>query len=358
MHALDALGWTSFFAQQMTDGERAAWTPARVVWEGRGQYRISGGDGDWPGSLAGRLRHAAGSRADLPAVGDWVLAAVRPAERAATIHRVLARQSCFTRAAAGRSTEVQIVAANIDTVLIVTSCNRDCNLRRIERYLALAWESGAKPIVVLNKADLYEADPDRCYADIAAIVQGVPVAITSAVRGDGLADLREVVRSSGTTALLGSSGVGKSTLVNALTGDSRQEVLPVRDSDDRGRHSTTARQLFCLPGGGVLIDTPGMRELQLWDAEAGLEQAFADVQSLAAACRFRDCSHGTEPGCAVVAAVERGELEAGRLDSYHRLRREDAFLQSRHDERAQSERTRIARQGAKAAKLFYKLRRR
>jgi len=358
VQTLHALGWTSFFSQQVTDSERAAWTPARVIWEGREQYRISGGDEDWRASLAGRLRHTAASRTDLPAVGDWVLAAVRAAEGTATIHRVLTRQSCFSRAAAGRSTEVQIVAANIDTVLIVTSCNLDCNPRRIERYLALAWESGARPVVVLNKADLDEGDRDHYYADIAPVLQGVPVTLTSAVRGDGLAELRELVGASGTTALLGSSGVGKSTLVNALVGDSRQDVLPIRDSDDRGRHSTTARQLFCLPGGGVLIDTPGMRELQLWDAEGGLEQTFADVESLATACRFRNCSHGAEPGCAVVAAAERGELEAARLDSYLKLRREDAFLQSRHDERAQSERTRLARQGAKAARQFYKLRRR
>ena len=355
MHSLDVLGWTSFFDEQVTDTERADWSPARVVWEGRDRYRISGPDAEWHAGVAGRLRHTAGSRADLPAVGDWVLAAVRRAEGAATIHRVLARKSCFSRAAAGRSTEVQIVAANIDTVLIVTSCNRDFNPRRLERYLALAWESGATPVVVLNKADLYEGDVERWYTDV---MPGVPVAITSAVRGDGLAELREIVRSSGTTALLGSSGVGKSTLINALTGDSGQQVLPIRDSDDRGRHSTTARQLFCLRGGGILIDTPGMRELQLWDAEGGLDQTFADVESLATACRFRDCSHGSEPGCAVLAAVERGELEAGRLDSYHRLRREEAFLQSRHDERAHSERTRIAKQGSKAAKQFYKLRRR
>jgi ribosome biogenesis GTPase / thiamine phosphate phosphatase len=358
VHSLETLGWTSFFAQQVSDTERAAWSPARVVWEGRDRYRISGGDGDWHASLAGRLRHTAVSRADLPAVGDWVLAAVRRAEGTATIHRVLARQSCFSRAAAGRSTELQIVAANIDTVLIVTSWNRDFNLRRLERYLALTWESGATPLVVVNKADLDEGGVDRWQAELTSVVQGVPVTITSAVRGDGLAELAEIVRTGGTTAFLGSSGVGKSTLINALTGDSQQEVLPIGERDGRGRHSTTARQLFCLPRGGILIDTPGMRELQLWEAEGGLEQTFADVESLAASCRFRDCSHRAEPGCAVVAAVERGELQAGRLDSYHRLRREDAFLQSRHEERAQSERSRIAKQGSKAAKQFYKLRRR
>ena len=357
MQTLDALGWTSFFAQQVSETDRAALTPARVIWETRERYRISAGDGDWHAGLAGRLRHDAASRADLPAVGDWVLAAVRPGEGTATIHRVLARQSCFSRAAAGRSTAVQVVAANVDTVLIVTSCNRDLNPRRIERYLALAWESGARPVIVLNKADLDEADPARSQADVAAVAQGVPVTITSAVRGDGLGDLREIVRRGGTTALLGSSGVGKSTLVNALPG-SHQDVLPVRDSDDRGRHSTTARQLFCLAGGGVLIDTPGMRELQLWDAEQGLDRVFGDIESFALACRFRDCTHAAEPGCEVVAAVERGDLAAARLDSYHRLRREDAFLQSRHEDRAQSGRTRIAKQGSKAAKLFYKLHRR
>jgi ribosome biogenesis GTPase / thiamine phosphate phosphatase len=358
VHALDCLGWTSFFAQQLTEDERAAWAPGRVVWEGRGRYRISTGDADWHASLAGRIRHMAASRADLPVVGDWVLASLRPVERRATIHRVLARQSCFSRAAAGRSTEVQIVAANIDTVLLVTSCNRDFNPRRVERYLALTWESGANPVVVLNKADLCDGDRDSWCAELAPIVQAVPIVLTSALRGDGLADLREIVRSGGTTALLGSSGVGKSTLINALIGDSCQEVLPIRDSDDRGRHSTTARQLFCLPDGGILMDTPGMRELQLWDAEAGLEQAFADIQSLGSACRFRDCSHTGEPGCAVRAAVERGALDADRLDSYQRLQREDAFLRSRHDERARSQRTRIDRQGSRAARLLYKLRRR
>ena len=241
-----------------------------------------------------------------------MLAAVRPEEASATVHRVLARRSRFSRATAGRSTEQQIVAANVDTVLLVTSLNHDFNLRRIERYLALTWESGATPIVVLNKADLC-ADPESWRDEMASASQNVPVIVTSALRGDGIAALVEVIRKGGTTALLGSSGVGKSTLINALFGDHLQSVRPIRTRDDRGRHSTTTRQLFCLPAGGVLIDTPGMRELQLWDAEDGLEHAFGDVQQLAERCRFRDCSHGVEPGCAVIAAVQGGALDAERL---------------------------------------------
>jgi ribosome biogenesis GTPase len=351
------LGWNSFFDQQVTDDERARWKPARVVWEGRQRYRVSTGDAEWRADLAGRIRHRATSRADLPAVGDWVLAALRPEEGTATIHRVLGRQSCFSRTAAGRSTEEQIIAANVDTVLLVTSLNRDFKLRRIERYLALTWESGARPVVVLNKADLC-ADPETWRDEMASASHGVPVRITSALRGDGMPALKEVIHAAGTTALLGSSGVGKSTLLNALIGDNRQAVRPIRDRDERGRHSTTSRQLVCLQDGGILIDTPGMRELQLWDAEDGLEHAFGDVTALADDCRFRDCAHVAEPGCAVTAAVERGDLAAERLASYQRLQREDNFLRSRHDDGERSERSRKAKQIAKAVRLQYKLRRR
>jgi ribosome biogenesis GTPase / thiamine phosphate phosphatase len=357
VHSLDGLGWDPFFDQQVTDEERPRWTPARVVWEGRERYWLSTGEAEWRADLAGRIRHLAASRGDLPAIGDWVLAAIRSAEGSATIHRVLARRSRFSRAAAGRSTHEQIVVANVDTVLLVTSVNRDFNLRRIERYLALTWESGAKPIIVLNKADLSD-EPEAWQSQMTAASQGVPVLVTSALRGDGMPALVDAIRVGGTTALLGSSGVGKSTLINALSCDSQQVVRQVRDGDERGRHSTTSRQLFCLPAGGILIDTPGMRELQLWDAEEGIGHAFRDVELLADSCRFRDCSHAGEPGCAVTAAVERGELTAERLGSYRRLQREDDFLRARHDESARSERTRKAKQTARTVRLQGKLRRR
>jgi ribosome biogenesis GTPase len=356
VYGLDALGWTSFFDEQITTDERARLASARVIWEGRERYRLSTGDAEWQGELAGRVRHRAGSRADLPVVGDWVLADLRAREGRATIHRILERRTRFSRGAAGRPTEEQIVAANVDTVLLVTSFNRDFNVRRIERYLALTWESGAAPVIVVNKADLCD-DPDRWTNELAAVAQGVPILSTSALRGDGLAELRDTLRAGGTTALLGSSGVGKSTLVNALAAGGVQETLPIR-SDDRGRHSTTARQLFVLPSGGVLIDTPGMRELQLWNADEGLDHAFSDIERWARDCRFRDCSHAGEPGCEVTAAVDRGDLPADRLESYRRLQRENEFVRSREDESVRAERNRKMKQLTKAARLHYKLRNR
>jgi ribosome biogenesis GTPase / thiamine phosphate phosphatase len=355
--SLHDLGWDPFFEGQVTEAGRRQWAPARVVWQGRERYRLSTGSAEWLGTLAGRLRHQTVSQADLPAVGDWVLAQMQPAEQNAIIHRRLARRSQFSRGAAGPSTEEQVVAANIDTVLLVTSFNRDFNVRRIERYLTLTWESGATPIVVLNKADLC-TDHETWQEEMAPVCQGVPVLVTSALSGEGIADLNRRIQVSGTTALLGSSGVGKSTIVNTLIGASSQGVLPTRHRDDRGRHSTSARQLFCLPQGGVLIDTPGLRELELWTGETGLEHAFEDIQALAIHCRFRDCSHEREPGCAVVMAIERGEFAPDRLDSYRHLQREHAYVRSRHDEGARADRTRKARQVAKAIKLQHRLRRR
>ena len=356
MYSLTDLGWNSFFEQQLTDDERTHAVAARVVWEGRGMYRLSTGNADWLAQLAGRLRHAAGSRAELPSVGDWVVTAPGTDGRA-TIARLLARRTRFSRAAAGRSTEEQVAAANIDTVLLVSSLNREFNLRRIERYLSLSWESGARPIIVLNKADLC-SEVETCRQSAVSAGQGIPVLVTSAVRGDGIPSVREAVSQGGTTALLGSSGVGKSTLLNALVGEALQPVTAIRESDDRGRHHTTSRQLFVVPTGGVLIDTPGMRELQLWDAAEGLDHAFADVVELADDCRFRDCAHQSEPGCAVTNAVATGSLDAGRLEHYRRLQREERFVESRQDERLRLERAKQIKRLSKAAREVYRLKKR
>ncbi len=355
MYSLDDLGWAPFFAEQLTEDELAAWTPARVTSATREHYQLTSGLHSWRTRLPGRIRHAAQSAADLPVVGDWVLAS--PSDEAATIHRVLDRRSWISRGSAGRAAKAQMIAANVDTALVMTSCNRDLNPRRIERYLALVWEGGATPIVVLTKSDLC-ADADAWRAQLASTAPGVPVFVVSARRGDGLEAIDNLIRSSGTTVLLGSSGVGKSTLLNALIGENRQKVLPIRETDSRGRHATTSRELCCLRGGGILIDTPGMRELQLWDAAEGLEQTFADVEWLASTCRFRDCSHLSEPGCAVLASVEDGSLSSARLESYHRLRREDEFIRARDDEQARQTRTRHAKKISKALRLQEKLRRR
>jgi ribosome biogenesis GTPase len=333
-----------------------------VAEESRSLYRLLSGDAEGWAEVSGALRHHSQGRSDLPAVGDWVLSTpLADTGQRAAIRRVLTRRTKFSRLQAPRdrphslAAVEQVVAANIDVVLLVTSLNQDFSLRRLERYLVLAWESGARPVVVLNKADLCDdPTPWRRNAESAAL--GVPVLVTSAVRGDGLEELRNLVRTSGTSALLGSSGVGKSTLINTLLREERLAAAPVREGDDRGRHTTTARQLLLVPGGGVVIDTPGMRELQLWDSGDGLEHAFADVEALAAGCRFADCRHEAEPGCAVRSAVAGGILGQDRLDSYFKLKREERFLETKTDLAARSERDRFWKQVARAQRQAYRQR--
>jgi ribosome biogenesis GTPase len=357
MFRLQDLGWNHVFATQVLEHEKDIYIPARVAEESRGLYRLYSELGESWGELSGKLRHAAAERADLPAVGDWLLAQVRQGENRATIHRVLARRTKFSRKTAGKKTEEQIVAANIDTLLLVSSLNREFNPRRLERYLSLAWESGARPILILNKSDALE-DAASLLADAESASPGVPVLLTSALRGDGLDKLQQIVREGGTTALLGSSGVGKSTLINAVLGEDRQFTRPVRETDDRGRHSTTSRQLIPVPGGGVLIDTPGMRELQLWESSEGLERTFAEVQDLAPQCKFRDCRHQSEPGCAVRAAAEMGDLDSERLANYHKLEREEQFLAAKQDAALRADRTKAVRRLMKGVNRMYRERER
>jgi ribosome biogenesis GTPase len=345
LHSLFDLGWSDFFEQQYRNIAEPGLEPARIAEENRGLYRVFFSGGDSWATLRGAFRQSAASREALPAVGDWVL--VRPDHPRATIHALFQRRTKFARKAAGARTEQQIVAANIDTLFLVSSLNLDFNPRRLERYLALAWESGAQPIIVLNKADLC-SDPAPYLEQAHSIAVNAPIIPCSAHTGAGLDQLREIVRAGGTAALLGSSGVGKSSLINAILDADLQSTAAVRAADDRGRHTTTSRQLLVVPSGGILIDTPGMRELQLWDAAVGLETAFADIESLACSCKFRDCRHQSEPGCAVREAVASHQLEEHRLENFHKLGREQLFLESKQDAAVRSAQNRAFRKIAKA----------
>jgi ribosome biogenesis GTPase len=315
------LGWTEALACHFEPFAREGLIAARVAVEHRTKYGLYTERGEAEAALTGKTRHEAAARSDRPAVGDWVAVAVPPGGGAGAIHAVLPRASAFTRKVAGHQHEEQVVAANIDVAFLVTSLNAELSPRRLERYLTLAWKSGARPVVVLTKADLV-AGPTALVREVEAVAVGVAVLLTSAKTGLGIEELRGFLADHKTGTVLGSSGVGKSTLMNALIGWERQDTGKIREADDRGRHTTTRRELVRMPGGGLLIDTPGMRELQLSEAGDGLLAAFDDIAELAKGCAFRDCSHGPEPDCVVRDAVVAGTLSAERLESFHKLLKE------------------------------------
>jgi ribosome biogenesis GTPase len=344
---LAALGWTPARAEAFSPYASDGLLAARVSHEHTHIYRVLTAEGELLARVAGRLRHRAAARTDFPGVGDWVAIAPDTHGGDARIRAVLPRTSRFSRRAAGDATEEQIVAANIDTVFLVAGLDGDFNLRRLERYLVVASESGATPVVVLNKADLAD-DPDARVAEVRGLAPDVPVHAVSCEAPDSLKPLRQYLGPGQTAALLGSSGVGKSTIVNRLIGHDLLRTRSVRESDSRGRHASTSRQLVVLPGHGVVIDTPGMRELQLWETGEALAGTFADIEALAAGCRFRDCRHRSEPGCAVLAAQASGTLAPGRLASFHKLADEQDYQASQQDERAQLDEKRRGRIGAKA----------
>lgn len=307
-------------------------TIGRVALEHTHMYRVYTEEGEWLAEVSGKLRHQAVGRESYPAVGDWVAMTQLPGEERGLIHAVLPRKSKFSRKMAGLQTDEQIIAANIDVVFLVNALNHDFNVRRIERYLILAWECGAKPVIVLSKSDLCDDIAGRV-AETEAVAFGVPVHCISSVQGEGLDQLLPYLHEGSTTALLGSSGSGKSTMVNWIMGQEVQRTQGVREGDDRGRHTTTHRELFTTSFGGVLIDTPGMRELQLWHGDDGLSEAFGDVDALAEQCFYKDCQHKKEPGCAVRKALAKGTLDASRYENYRKLQRELAHLAVKEQKR-------------------------
>ena len=294
----------------------------RITLQEKGMYRIFTSTGEQNALVSGKFQFDAQSVSDYPAVGDYVLVS-RADPDTAIIHHVLPRKSLFLRKAAGTSQTEQVVAANIDTVFLCMSLNNDFNLRRLERYLAAAWESKADPVVLLTKADLCE-DVVRKQAEAESTAMGVTVLTASAADADGYQQLMPYITVGKTVAFVGSSGVGKSTLINRLLGEDRLATDGLRNND-KGRHTTTHRELLVLPNGAMVIDTPGMRELGMWDAASGVEQTFADMEALAARCRFRNCSHTSEPGCAIRDALQRGELDSRRWQSYQKLKSETSY---------------------------------
>ncbi|NGP45172.1 ribosome small subunit-dependent GTPase A [Bacillaceae bacterium SIJ1] len=328
---------------------------ARVISVQRNHYRISDGECVYLAQVSGKFYHQIASSLDFPAVGDWVVADKRMDEQKAVIQEILPRKSQCMRQAPGEKTEAQLIAANVDTILIVSSLNADFNARRIERYMIFAYESGAVPVIVLTKKDeCGEATIASYIQQVEDVAFGVPIVTVSSVTGEGIPVLMTHLPPRNTATLLGSSGVGKSTLVNALLGEHVQQTKDIRADDHKGRHTTTHREMFQLPSGALLIDTPGMRELQLWDGEQAMDTAFNDVEQFTRECRFLDCQHDTEPDCRVKEALASGELTEERYESYLKLQREIAFEKRKQDQKAQIDEKQKWKQMSKNIKATYR----
>jgi len=340
--------WESLFRATASEGAR----PGRILSEHKGKYRLGSEKGEIWAEVAGKFYQSV-RRSDFPVTGDFVTARLPEGDGPAIIQAVLPRKTAFVRKAAGDKVEEQVVAANVDSVFLVSALDHDFNVRRLERYLTLAWESGSQPVIVLSKADLCDNVQARV-DEVNAIAAAVPVHPISTQTHRGLDALAPHLEKGHTVGVLGSSGVGKSTLLNHLLGREAQATHAVRSTDSRGRHTTTHRELFVLPSGALMLDTPGMRELQLWTVDQGLEATFRDIETLAAACRFRDCGHRAEHGCAVLAAVEQGELSEERLNSYRKLGRELLHIEAQTDGALAREQKRTFKILNKSMKQFKK----
>ncbi len=337
MENFKAVGWNSHFEKEFDDYAAKGFEAGRVIVENRNSYMLYTKHGEVSAEVSGRLLFTAESSSELPKVGDWVVITLFDTEEKAIIHNILKRKTKFSRNVAGKKTDEQIIATNIDVIFIVQGLDDNFNLKRLERTLVMVYESGAKPVVILNKADLCENLEDKI-REVETANADVAVMAMSAKTSFGIEALNKIIKTDLTFAFVGSSGVGKSTLINQIIGQEIQKTCEVRQNDSRGRHITSKRELFVLPQGGCLIDTPGMRELQLWNADEGLSEAFADIEGMAVKCHFSDCSHTQEIKCAVLEAVDNGTLTDARYQSYIKLQKELGFLEGKQNTNSYLER--------------------
>jgi ribosome biogenesis GTPase len=333
---LDTLGWNGFFEASFIPHRKLGLLPGRVSIQHKDRYVLFTEQGEVHAKVSGRFRFDVSKLQEFPAVGDWVAYEIDSIDQSAIIHHVLERRSKFSRKVAGERPDEQIIAANIDIVFLVMGLDGNYNMRRLERHLTVALESGALPVIILNKSDLC-THLEECTQEVLSIVHGVNVLVMSALRAEDVASIRSLLTPGITGVLLGSSGVGKSTITNQLLGREHSQVQSVRETDSHGRHTTPHREMLVLPNGGIIIDTPGLRELQLLSVEEGMQESFDDIEELGANCRFRNCKHDTEPNCAVKKALEEGTLDSGRYESFQKLQRESNFQATKYDKNLQQQ---------------------
>lgn len=348
---LSELGWDRHFEEQFEPFQQKDVISGRIAVQHKTNYVVFTANGEIRTTTAGKLRHKVVGRGELPVVGDWVVVRIQNQETLGAIVHVLPRKTKFSRKSAGIETEEQVLAANIDTAFWVSSLNKVLNPRRIERYLVTVWEGGAQPAIILNKADLCDNNEERA-EEVASIAPGVPIHILSAKERTGLDELEPYLDAGKTIVLIGPSGVGKSTIINKLAGRDVQRTGEIREEDDRGKHITAARNLIVLPRGGLIIDTPGIRELQLWDAFEEPALSFDDIEEYARRCRFSDCSHESEPDCAVIQAVQDGLIPEKRLENFLKMRREYEVISERKTQRGKLEEKRRAKILSKHIRRF------
>jgi ribosome biogenesis GTPase len=333
---LETLGWNNYFETRFTPYSGKGLLPGRISIQHKDRYVVLSEQGEVNGKVSGKFRFEVKGLHNFPAVGDWVVFEINSGDQSAVIHHVLERRSKFSRKVAGDRPDEQVLAANIDIVFLVMGLDGNYNLRRLERYLTVAEESEARSVIVLNKSDLCSY-LEECTQEVLSIAHGVNVVVMSALRAEDVAPIRLLLTPGITGVLLGSSGVGKSTITNQLLGKEHSQVQSVRETDSHGRHTTPHRELLILPNGGIIIDTPGLRELQLWSGEEGVHDSFDDIEELAVNCRFRDCKHEAEPNCAVKQALEDGSLVPGRYEGFQKLQRESYSQSTKYDKNLQQQ---------------------